>query len=211
MNHCSCTAVHDGRRVVLTGGPSAGKSAVLELARLFFCEHVHMLPEAAGIVFGGRFPRNGRVAIRQGAQQAIYHVQRALEFTEHTENAALVLCDRGTPDGSAYWLGEGSLWETVGTTRDAEHARYHAVIHLRTPRHAHDYNQENPLRTETHDEAQVIDDAIARAWAGHPRYFEVPASEDFLGKAARALALLRDLTPDCCRAQVRPFLWSEQG
>ncbi|MBL0889768.1 MAG: hypothetical protein IBJ19_04065 [Gemmatimonadaceae bacterium] len=38
--------------MVLTGGPGAGKSAVLELARLFFCDHVRRLPEAAGIVFG---------------------------------------------------------------------------------------------------------------------------------------------------------------
>jgi len=209
MNSCPCTAPHDGRRIVLTGGPSAGKSAVLELAKLFFCEHVHMLPEAAGIVFGGRFPRNGRVAIRQGAQYAIYHVQRALESTERRENAAVVLCDRGTPDGSAYWLGEGTLWEAVGSTREAELARYHAVIHLRTPPHADDYNQDNPLRTETHDEAQAIDARIAQAWAGHPRYFEVPATDDFLGKAARALAILRDLTPECCRAQVRPFLWAD--
>lgn len=209
MNSCPCTAPHDGRRIVLTGGPSAGKSAVLELAKLFFCEHVHMLPEAAGIVFGGRFPRNGRVAIRQAAQHAIYHVQRALESTERDQDAAVVLCDRGTPDGSAYWLGEGTLWEAVGSTREAELARYHAVIHLRTPPHAHDYNRDNPLRTETHDEAQAIDVQIAQAWAGHPRYFEVPATDDFLGKAARALTILRDLTPPCCRAQVRPFLWAD--
>lgn len=209
MNSCTCRAAHDGRRIVLTGGPSAGKSAVLELAKLFFCEHVHMLPEAAGIVFGGRFPRNGRIAIRQAGQSAIYHVQHALESTEVAENAAAVLCDRGTPDGSAYWVGEGDLWQAVGTTREDELARYHAVIHLRTPVHAHDYNQDNPLRTETHGEAQAIDVRIAEAWAGHPRYFEVPAMEDFLGKAARALAIMRDLTPACCRAQVRPFLWPD--
>ncbi len=209
MNRCSCTATHDGRRVVLTGGPGAGKSAVLELARLFFCEHVHPLPESAGIVFGGRFPRNGRTAVRQGAQQAIYHVQRALEFTEAAENAAVVLCDRGTPDGSAYWLGDGDLWTAVGTTREAELARYHAVIHLRTPVVADHYNFDNPLRTESHGEAQAIDARIAEAWAGHPRRFSVPPTEDFLGKAAQALGLLRDLMPDCCRAQVRPFLWRE--
>ena len=75
MNSCPCTATHDGRRVVLTGGPGAGKSAVLELARLFFCEHVRRLPESAGIVFGGHFPRNGRPDIRRAGQRAIYHVQ----------------------------------------------------------------------------------------------------------------------------------------
>lgn len=206
MNSCTCTAQHDGRRVVLTGGPGAGKSAVLELAKLFFCSHVHTLPEAAGIVFGGRFPRNGLPRIRQAAQQAIFHVQHALEATIDPATAAVVLCDRGTPDGSAYWVGEGTLWQSVNTTREAELARYYAVIHLRTPSEIDHYNLDNPLRTETHDEAQAIDLRIAKAWEGHPRSFQVPASEDFLGKAAQALSLLRELVPECCRSEVRPLL-----
>jgi predicted ATPase len=202
MNPCTCTATHDGRRVVLTGGPGAGKSAVLELARLFFCEHVRPLPEAAGIVFGGRFPRNGRPDIRQASQRAIYHVQVELESTTLLENPAMVICDRGTPDGSAYWNGDGTLWDAVGTSRDAELARYYGVIHLRTPT-AGAYNHDNPLRIESHDEARAIDSLIAEAWAGHPRSFEVLATDDFLGKAAHALRHLRELMPACCRGQVR--------
>jgi predicted ATPase len=208
MNQCSCTLQHAERRVVLTGGPGAGKSAVLELAKLFFCEHVHTLPESAGIVFGGRFPRNGRVEIRQAAQRAIYHVQRELEATAVVANPAVTLCDRGTPDGSAYWLGEGDLFSSVGSSREAELARYYAVIHLRTPSVAGQYNQDNPLRIESHDEAQAIDDRIAQAWAGHPRLVEVPASRDFLGKAAEALTRLREFVPPCCRGDGRPFFWA---
>lgn len=211
MNRCPCPGPHDGRRIVLTGGPGAGKSAVLELARLFFCEHVRPLPEAASIVFGGRFPRNGTVVLRQAAQRAIYHVQRALEFTEEHGTAAVVLCDRGTPDGAAYWMGEGDLWRAVGTTRDAELARYHAVIHLRTPSSPLAYDDSNPLRIETLGEARAIDTRIAETWAGHPRVFEIPATEDFLTKAVHALRHLRDLMPDCCRARVRDFPWPADG
>ena len=202
MNPCTCTATHESRRVVLTGGPGAGKSAVLELARLFFCAHVRRLPEAAGIVFGGHFPRNGRVDIRRAGQRAIYHVQVELESTTMVDNPAMVICDRGTLDGSAYWTGSGTLWDAVGTTRDIELARYHGVIHLRTPT-AGAYNNDNPLRIDTHDEARAIDALIAEAWAGHPGYVEVPASDDFLGKAAHALRLLREFMPACCRGQVR--------
>ena len=54
---CECAEPHERRRVVLTGGPGAGKTAVLELIRQSFCTHVKVLPEAAGIVFGGGFPR----------------------------------------------------------------------------------------------------------------------------------------------------------
>jgi hypothetical protein len=47
---------HDARLVAVTGGPGAGKTAVLELAARSLCEHVAILLEAATIVFGGGFP-----------------------------------------------------------------------------------------------------------------------------------------------------------
>lgn len=192
---------------MLTGGPGAGKSAVLELIRLFFCGHVHTLREAASIVFGGGFPRNQGVAGRQASQRAIYHIQRELEATQAGTNPAVVLCDRGTVDGSAYWLGEGDLWSSLGVTRASELARYHTVIHLRTPSEPAAYEHENPLRVESQDEARAIDARIAEAWHGHPRLVEIPASPDFLGKAALALSCLREVVPPCCRDSTRPFLW----
>lgn len=197
------------RRVVLTGGPGAGKTAVVELIRLFFCEHVKTLPEAAGIVFGGRFPRNDSPPLRQAAQRAIYHIQRELESIADAENAAVVLCDRGTVDGAAYWAGEGDLFSAVGTTRAIEMARYDAVIHLRTPTSPQAYNRENPLRLESIDEAATIDARLASEWSGHPRRFVVEPTEDFLHKAARALALLRSEVPECCRHHVRRFFWDD--
>jgi predicted ATPase len=91
--------------VVLTGGSGAGKTAILELARRYFCKHVDVLPEAAGILFGGGFPRLPSDAGRRAAQRAIFHVQTALEDLSITANAAVTLCDRGTVDSLAYWPG----------------------------------------------------------------------------------------------------------
>jgi hypothetical protein len=181
----------------------------LELIRLFFCEHVKALPEAAGIVFAGRFPRSDRPPLRQAAQRAIYHIQRELEVVADDENAAVVLCDRGTVDCAAYWTGAGDLYSAVGTTREAELARYHAVIHLRTPTSPVAYNHANPLRLETIEEAAAIDARIAAQWAAHPRVFIVEPTEDFLHKAARALSLLRDEVPECCRHHVGRFFWDD--
>jgi predicted ATPase len=209
MKPCDCQDRHVPRRVVLTGGPGAGKTAVVELIRLFFCEHVKTLPEAAGIVFGGRFPRDDSPPLRQAAQRAIYHIQRELESIADAENAAVVLCDRGTVDGAAYWAGEGDLFSAVGTTRAIEMARYDAVIHLRTPTSPRAYNRENPLRLESIDEAAAIDARLASEWSGHPRRFVVEPTEDFLHKAARALALLRSEVPECCRHHVRRFFWDD--
>lgn len=133
MNPCECREHHARRQIVLTGGTGAGKTAVLELVRQSLCLHMTILPEAAGIVFGGGFPRSEDTEIRRAGQRAIFFVQRELEETARAVNAAIVLCDRGTVDGAAYWPGPEPLWGAVGTSREEQLGRYDAVIHMRTP------------------------------------------------------------------------------
>ena len=201
MTACKCTDLHARRRIVLTGGPGAGKTAVLELVRRSFCSHVKVLPEAAGVVFGAGFPREDDPACLRAAQRAIFYVQRELEVIGDSHNPATVLCDRGTIDGLAYWPGPAEdFWSSFGTTLDAELRRYDAVIHLRTPSVAHGYNHQNPLRTESPTAAAEIDERIAHAWQSHPRRFIVESSSEFLDKAARVLQFLREEMPECCRA-----------
>jgi predicted ATPase len=190
---------------VLTGGPGAGKTATLELIRrASFCEHVQILPEAAGIVFGGGFPRRSDTAARRAAQRAIFHIQRELEDAAGGRNAAIVLCDRGTVDGAAYWPGPDDFFAEVRTTLADELRRYDAVIHLRTPPLGNGYNHQNPLRTESAVEAAEVDRRILGIWETHPRRFVVEATPDFLVKAARVLALMRAELPECCRHHVVP-------
>jgi predicted ATPase len=210
MQTCDCNEGHDRRRIVLTGGPGAGKTAVLELIRQSFCSHVKVLPESAGIIFGGGFPRGEAIEFRQAAQRAIFYVQRELENMADTENPAIVLCDRGTVDGAAYWPGDvGEFFSSLGTDLDYQLSRYHAVIHLRTPPIDSGYNRSNPLRVETAEQAAAIDALIARMWERHPRRFVVDASADFLTKAARSLEILRNETPECCKHHIGPPLVKE--
>jgi predicted ATPase len=210
MLRCECAGVHEPRRVVLTGGPGAGKTAVLEVIRQAFCEHIVVLPEAAGIVFGGGFPRRPDDAVRRAAQRAIYHVQRELESATEASQPAVILCDRGTVDGFAYWPGPDDFWQQVGTTEEAELARYDAVIHLRTaPDGA--YTHSNPLRLESAEEARVIDDRIARAWEKHPHRIVIQAEEDFLNKAANAIEVIKQEVPACCRSHLFPSCHGHTG
>ena len=204
MQPCPCSASHPRKRIVLTGGPGAGKTAVLELVRHLFCTHVAVLPEAAGIVFGGGFPRGEPPSLRRASQRAIFYVQRELEAAQEDANAALVLCDRGTVDGLAYWPGPDDFWGAVGTTLGAQLARYDAVVHLRVPTAENGYNHANPLRIESAREAVEIDARIAAAWSGHPRRFVVDPTPEFMTKAARVVAILRDELPSCCRVRVSP-------
>ncbi|UJR83612.1 ATP-binding protein [Sandaracinus amylolyticus] len=201
---CPCTAVHDAPRVVLTGGPGAGKTAVLEVVRRRSCDHVVVLPEAATIVFGGGFPRRSTPLARRRAQIAIFHVQDQMERLEVDErSAALVLCDRGVADGLAYWPGApDEYWRAVGTTERDAFARYDAIIHLRTPTRENGYDRmKNPVRIESAEEAARIDARILEVWAAHPRRFVVDSSLDFVDKLTRTLALIESLTPACCRTR----------
>ena len=206
MLPCACTARHQTRRIVLTGGPGAGKTATLELIRQSFCEHVHILREAASVVFGGGFPRRDTIDSRKAAQRAIFYIQRELEAAAIADNAAILLCDRATVDGAAYWPGPEDFWASVNTTLDEQLRRYDAVIHLRTPPSEGGYNHVNPLRTESASEAADLDARILRAWEHHPRLFIVETFPDFLSKAGRVLELLRGELPVCCRQHVVPAL-----
>ena len=203
MKSCGCEERHATRLIVLTGGPGAGKTALLELVRKAFCSHVLVLPEAAGVVFGGGFPREADIACRRAAQRAIYHVQRELEIVGESHQAAVVMCDRGTLDGLAYWPGPADDYcRSLNTTVKAELARYHAVIHLRTPDDVKGYNHVNPLRTESATVAAEIDARILEAWEAHPRRFIVPSHVDFLEKCSQAMRILHAELPECCRPQV---------
>ncbi len=200
---CNCQLTQlEVKLVVVTGGPGAGKTAVLEMARRSFCKHIAILPEAAGIVFGGGFPRLNSLAGRCASQRAIYHIQRELEAVALAakQDITVALCDRGTIDGSAYWPpAAGSYWEALGTSVESELRRYAAVILLRTPDVSQGFDHSNPLRQESAEQAAVLDQRIADAWSRHLRRVEVPSRTDFLDKARVVLELVRAELPACCR------------
>lgn len=198
---CACTAdFHGCRLVAITGGPGAGKTAILDIARQVFCRHVAIVPEAATIVFSGGFWRGTSDAARRAAQRAIFQVQRQLETMLVEDGLAAVgLCDRGTIDGLAYWPGdEGSFWTEFQSTRASELSRYAAVVHLRTPPPDAGYNRQNPVRIESARRAAELDSLILAAWEGHPRRVIIEADASFDSKMRAALGLIRELLPRCC-------------
>src|SRR4051812_12206942 len=83
-------------RIVLTGGPSAGKTTLLDLLHKQYGEMVAVAPEAASILFRGGFPRPVTLDDRIHTQRSIYALQRELELqaVAHTKGAPL-FCDRG--------------------------------------------------------------------------------------------------------------------
>jgi predicted ATPase len=199
---CGCHRTHATPRLVaVTGGPGAGKTAVLEVARRHFCSHVVVLPEAATILYGSGFPRLESASARKHAQIAVLHVQDQMERIEmETGQPAVVLCDRSVLDGLAYWPGdEPSYLEELGLTRGDALARYAAVLHLRPPRAGHGYDPESRVRIESPDEAAAIDARIERAYEGHPVRQFVESTDDFVTKMLAAIGWLEQFVPSCCR------------
>jgi predicted ATPase len=199
---CSChEKMHDTRLIVVTGGPGAGKTAILEMAKKVLCEHIAILPEAASVVFGGGFWRLPSTSAKKASQRAIYHVQKELEFlTLNEKKWAVGLCDRGTLDGFAYWPDSASeFWQEMQTTEEKELRRYSAVVHLRTPSEKLGYNHQNPLRTESAQQALEIDKKITNAWSKHPHYHVIESSDNFLAKAQQAMDIIATYLPECCR------------
>lgn len=201
---CKCSKVrHATKLVVLTGGPGGGKTAILEMARRYFCRHVVLLPEAAGIVFGGGFPRLATPDAERAAQRAIFAVQREMELVALDARPAVILCDRGSLDGLAYWPGSRRDFCTqFHTTVARELARYSAVIHVEVPASAAGY-EKNRIRRESGAQARTLDRRIAHAWMSHPRKLQVSAQAGFLDKLACAIGMLGDEVPACCRTQLK--------
>ena len=121
---CACTLVPNGapKMIVVTGGPGAGKTAVLEIIRKQLCRHVAILPEAASIVFGGGFWRLPSASARMCSQRAILHVQQQMEELAFGEKTwPVILCDRGLLDGLAYWPGtEDEFFSEARTTHKSD-------------------------------------------------------------------------------------------
>lgn len=179
--------------IVLTGGPGAGKTAVLEFARKIVPDQVVIFPEAASILFMGGFWRFDSATSKKAAQRAIYHVQQEMQNLVIEEKKWTVgLCDRGTLDGLAYWPNsEAAFFEALNTSRQKEYSKYQAVIHLRTPSLEGGYNYQNPARTESVELAALIDQKIHLIWKDHPNYHVIESQPDFMQKANLAIQHLQ--------------------
>lgn len=191
------------RRVVLTGGPAAGKTAVAEVLRRQLTDELVVVPEAASLLFSGGFPRPTSVAGRRLVQKAIFAVQRDLEeIYSLTHPSTPHILDRASLDGAAYWPGGTDRFlGAMGTTLESEYRRYDAVIFLETSALGEDaYSTENPHRTESPAQARKLDARLREVWGGHPRFSVVNHQTRFYEKVAAVLiALDRELSPSSAR------------
>jgi predicted ATPase len=180
-------------RIVLTGGPGGGKTTAADLFRREIGERVVIVPESATLLFSGGFPRSSHPEAAAAAQQAIFQVQRQLEDVQSVLYPdRILLCDRGTIDGAAYYPGEpDQFFAALGTTLEAELARYDGVIFFESAAvGGMKIEGGNPIRHETLEQAAALDGRLRELWIHHPQFVLIRHTPSFFKKIALGLAEL---------------------
>lgn len=147
------------------------------------------------MLFNGGFPRYEEPEAVRAAQRAIFGVQKNLEDMQLCHYPGRILiCDRGTIDGLAYWPAEEdqqAFFNEIGTTHEEQLARYDAVIFFESAAvGGMDIEGGNPARVEGLDEAVLLDRKLQKVWSKHPHYTLVPNNKSFFKKITMGLAAI---------------------
>ena len=194
------------KKIVLTGGPCAGKTtALVKITEYFsgFGYKVFNVPEVPTIysTAGWNYLTPNRDLYYQG-ERAILETQLALEnqfmkLAEVCSKPVLIVCDRGAMDISAYIKPEE--WEEItrmaGTNSNALRESYDAVLHLvsaadgaeqyyTTATNATRYEQANEEGLRI---ARELDKKVIKAWTGHPHLRVINNHDDFENKLNRVI------------------------
>lgn len=179
---------HGGKKIVLTGGPGAGKTIISAALARRYPARFAAVPESATEVYAQLHTRWNRLDDdgRRDVQRRIYRHQLELESTvalnypSHT-----LLLDRGTIDGASYWPeGPEAYWQDIGSSLQLELNRYHGVIWLQTSAALglYDGDATNPHRFEDAAAAITAGQRLIDLWQVHPRFATVPAFANFTDK-----------------------------
>lgn len=184
------------KKIVLTGGPGGGKTTALDLFRREFKDGIHVIPEAATILFENGMKRGLEDGELEKTQLAIYTFQVCLEkiYTDRNPKDCHI-CDRGTLDSLAYWPGDhDNFYEAAKTSFDKELSRYDAVIFFETgAAGGADIQSNNPQRTESTSQALALDKRLQEVWSQHPNYHFISSNISFIDKVMEGLTKIREV------------------
>ena len=188
-------------RIVITGGPCAGKTTALSWIQNAFSEkgyQVVFVPETATeLISGGAAPwlctegkhfQTGLIRLQLAKEEAFAYIAGKM-----SAGKILLVMDRGALDNKAYMspLDFQYVMQTLGTNEVALRDHYDAVFHLVTAaRGAEEFYTlaNNQARTETPEQATALDDKLIAAWTGHPHLRIIDNSTDFNKKMLRLIA-----------------------
>lgn len=188
-------------KIVITGGPCAGKSTAMSWVQNSFTQmgyNVLFVPETATeLITGGVAPWTcGANYDFQRCNIALQlEKEKVFEVAAKTmgDKPVLIVCDRGALDNKAYMseLEFADVAKELQTNEVDMRDNYAAVFHLATAaKGAEEFytTANNSARTETVEEARMLDDKIISAWTGHPHFRVIDNSSDFETKMRTLIA-----------------------
>ena len=191
----------DITKIVITGGPCAGKSTAMSWIQNAFTQMgytVLFIPETATeLITGGVAPWTCRTNSDFQKCQLRLQLDKEAAFTQAANtmdsSKVLIVCDRGALDNKAYMddLEFARVLEYLDTNEIELRDNYDAVFHLVTAaKGAEEFytTENNSARTETVEAAAALDDRLISAWTGHPHLRIIDNSLDFEAKMKRLIA-----------------------
>lgn len=188
-------------KIVITGGPCAGKSTAMSWIQNAFTERgytVLFVPETATeLITGGVAPWTcgSNCDYQKGQMKLQIEKEKIFENAAKTMNAekVLIVCDRGALDNKAYMnpIEYSAVLDHLSTNEIELRDNYDAVFHLVTAAKgaAKFYTAaNNTARTETPEQAIALDEKLISAWTGHPHLRIIDNSSDFEEKMKRLIA-----------------------
>jgi len=188
-------------KIVITGGPCAGKSTAMSWVQTEFTQMgytVLFVPETATeLITGGVAPWTCGTNAEYQKCQLMLQIEKEKIFEQAAKtmntDKVLIVCDRGTLDNKAY-MDDMEFFEALQFIKTNEvelRDNYDAVFHLVTAaKGAEEFytTSNNSARTETVEEAAVLDDKLISAWTGHPHLRVIDNSSSFEDKMKRLIA-----------------------
>ncbi len=198
-------------RIVITGGPCGGKTTSMkclleELGKEEFSKDYAVLvmaETATELIGGGIAPWNcltpdsyQYLQMKLQYCKELVYAGAAEEIAKTQDKSIIILYDRGFMDNKAYSSDQEfiDILARLGLTEVECLSWYDAVFHLTTAAKGAEAfygSDNNNTRTETLEEAIVVDDHSLHAWEDHPNRVIFDNSGDFQDKMDRLLKELR--------------------
>ena len=195
------------KKIVLTGGPCAGKTTALVKIMEHFSSigyKVFIIPELPTLFLqaGMDYLTDNKDLFYEG-EKATLEMQIALEdkflqMAKSVKQPVLIVCDRGTMDISAYM--NPVLWNQIISdakmNNEMLRSRYDAVLHLVSAADGAEQfytTATNNKRTEGIELARILDKKVIQAWSEHPHLRVINNHEDFETKLERVLQEISDV------------------
>jgi predicted ATPase len=170
---------------IFASGPCGGKTTCLNYLKptlkalgynVFTVPEVYTLFCNNGVEYPG--DDKPEEQLKYNIEKFKYHIHSEETFRQLASisgKPSVIILDRGIPDNAAYVTDEcfNKVCDTIKETRQSLLDRYDIVCHLISAADGaeeHYTTANNEVRTETVEEAKIVDKSTLSAWAGHHDY-----------------------------------------